>query len=197
MKLRTRHYKTIVKSLRFQFRKENEALEKERRERDQFFAKESNWDLIEKLNGEWNNGSAELRKKFEEEEILQKQQEFEELKREIAEAKEAQKAEARKLLEQVKQQRSSFIGVENLDAAIEESLNMRSVFNFFVNKEGRRFVENLDGTIVEVDKQGNPVPKSEAEPEVERPFEDEKDLEIIEAEISVSEGDEQKSECDK
>lgn len=97
----------------------------------------------------------------------------------------------------LQEQRSSFIGAENLDAAIEESLNMRSVFNFFINKEGRRFVENLDGTVVEVDKQGNPVPKNTTEPEVEEPFEDEAGEEIIEAEVSVSGGDEQKSESDK
>ena len=76
---------------------------------------------------------------------------------------------------------------------------MRSTFNFFVNKEGRRFVENLDGTIAEVDERGNPVPTSETETgsEAEKLLEDEPSEETIELVIPVAEGDVQESELDK
>ena len=51
---------------------------------------------------------------------------------------------------------ANFVREDDLQAAIESALNQRSVYNFAVDTEGNRYVEQTDGSTKIVDRSNVP-----------------------------------------
>jgi len=152
LKTRYAHYRTQVKAIRLYFQSERKRQEQEAVSEEVFAEKERKFQALLATNDKWNEDTRKIR---------EERQALEDIKIEdrtlarlidYEERLEKQKLLSEKQVEKEMELVKEFFDMDNLDLEIEKVLNRRVNYNFAIDLEGNRHIEQADGTTVLVPK---------------------------------------------
>jgi len=148
MKMRTEQYRTTMLAIRNYLKEDLDAKAAAQTHQSRQDIEHDDFELCLQDNSAFNKQSAEFREIRES--VQQKQEEGKKLKMMIEmEEEERRRTEAARqdVLKAISVS-GQFISKENLVPSIQEALNQRQVYNFAIDMDGRRYVEQPDGSVV-------------------------------------------------
>jgi len=148
LKARTEHYRTEMHAIKNYLREQLDAKQAALSQQSQHDIDHDDFERCFQETAAFNKQSAQLReiresayRQQEQEAKLKMMISMEEKERKISEA-------ARQDVLETISVSGQFISHESLSSSIEEALNKRHVYNFAIDTDGRRYVEQSDGSVV-------------------------------------------------
>jgi len=153
LKTRTERYRTEMVAIRNYLREELDAKAAALSQQTQHDIDHDDFELCFQETAVFNKRSAQLREIRDSAELKQKEEDklkfmmkLEQEERKISEA-------ARQDVLKTISVSGQFISQENLSSSIEEALNKRQLYNFAIDTDGRRYIEQPDGSVIVKERQ--------------------------------------------
>jgi hypothetical protein len=143
-------YRTEMKALRLYMRNELTAKEAELHDKSHIEEEKQHYDWCSAENSKFNELSAKHR---EERQLKEEQRREEKELRQLELLEKKKREQQQKAIAQVlatQKAAANFVSEQDVESVIEAALNQRSVFNFAIDLDGNRYVEQTDGSTVTV-----------------------------------------------
>jgi len=153
LKTRYAHYRTSMKAIRLYFQSERKRMEQQAVSEEVFAEKERKFQALLAINDKWNEDTKKIREERQAEEDIKTEDKTLARLIKYEERREHRRIRSEKLVEKEIELVKEFFDMDNLDVEIEKVLNRRVNYNFAIDLEGNRHLEQADGSTVLVPKQ--------------------------------------------